>query len=205
MLIIINYFYAIIIGFLVTFPIGPGGLLCVQRTVKRGMKVGYLSAIGFIISDLIYGFIVLLASNFLNQYVKRDNLYLNIFISAVFIFIGLRLIFAEEHEIEDNSIHPLISGFIIGILNPGTIFVYMGIFHFFPIHLGFDNFYYTLEILLFIFLGSNILWFILTELIIHLKKLFTLHHFFIFDKIIGLIVSLFGIINLLKIILKMRG
>ena len=73
-----------------------------QRTVKRGMKVGYLSAIGFIISDLIYGFIVLLASNFLNQYVKRDNLYLNIFISAVFIFIGLRLIFAEEHEIEDK-------------------------------------------------------------------------------------------------------
>lgn len=173
--------------------------------MKRGLKIGYLSAIGFIISDLIYGFIVLLASNYLNQYIRRDNIYLNIFISSIFIFIGLKLFFTKEHELEDNSLHPLISGFVIGILNPGAIFVYMGIFHFFPIHLGFDNFYYSLEILLFIFLGSNILWFTITELIIHLKKLFTLHHFFIFDKIIGAIISLFGIINLLKIILKMRG
>lgn len=169
------------------------------------MKIGYLSAIGFIISDLIYGFIVLLASNFISQYVRKDNLYLNIFISSVFIFIGIKLFLTKEHEIEDNSLHPLISGFIIGILNPGTMIIYMGIFHYFPIPLGFDNLYFSIEILFFIFLGSNILWFILTELIIHVKTFFTLHHFFIFDKVIGILISLFGVINLIKTFLRMRG
>lgn len=205
MLYILNYVYAILIGFLITFPVGPGGLLCVQRTVKRGMKVGYLSAIGFIISDLIYGFIVLLGSSFIQKYISKDNIYLNIIITILFLTMGIRLLRSKNHEIEDNSVHPLISGLLMGLANAGTMFIYIGIFHFFPVELGFDNMYYTIEILFCIFLGSNILWFILTELIIHVKKFFSLQHFVIFDRIIGGIITTFGVVNLIKIVFNLKG
>ena len=205
MLSILNYIYAIFIGFFITLPVGPGGLLCVQRTVKKGMKIGYLSAIGFVISDLFYGFIVLLASGFISKYIRKDNLFLNIVITILFLYMGIKLLLSKEHEIEDNSIHPLLSGFLMGIANPGTLFIYIGIFHFFPIRLGFSNLYYTIEILFCIFLGSNILWFILTELIVHVKKFFTIHHFYIFDKIIGGIITTFGLVNLFEIFRRLRG
>lgn len=202
---ILNYFYAIIIGLLITFPIGPGGLLCVQRTVKKGMKAGYLSAIGFITSDLLYGFIVLLGSTFIQKYISKDNLFINIAVSFLFLYMGIKLLRSKEHEIEDNSVHPLISGFLMGLANPGTMFLYIAVFHFFPISLGFDNLYYTIEILFCIFLGSNIFWFVLTELIVHVKKFFTLHHFFIFDKIIGGTITLFGVANIIKILISLKG
>lgn len=202
---ILNYIYAILIGLLITFPVGPGGLLCVQRTVKKGMKAGYLTAIGFITSDLIYGFIVLLGSTFIQKYISKDNLFINIAISILFLYMGTKLLKSKEHEIEDNSVHPLISGFLTGMANMGTMFLYIGIFHFFPVELGFDNLYYTIEILFCIFLGSNILWFVLTELIVHVKQFFTIHHFFIFDKIIGGVITLFGVANIIKILVSLKG
>lgn len=205
MLSILNYLYAIFIGCLITLPIGPGGLLCVQRTVKKGMKVGYLSAIGFVISDLFYGFIVLLASSFIEKYISKENLIINVVITILFLYMGINLIISKEHEIEDHSIHPILSGFLMGFANPGTLFIYIGIFHFFPVKLGFSNLYYTIEILFCIFLGSNILWFVLTELIVHAKKFFTIHHFFIFDKIIGGIITIFGLVNLLEIFIRLKG
>lgn len=204
--IILNYLFAIFIGFLITFPVGPGGLLCVQRTIKKGMKTGYLSAIGFICADLFYGFVVLLSSNFIEKNINKDNLIINIIITSLFLFMGIKILKSKEHEIEDTTIHPTFSGFLMGIANPGTMFIYLGIFTFiFPVKLGFSNFYYTIEILFCIFLGSNLLWFVLTELIIHAKKAFSIHHFFIIDKIIGGIITLFGLINLVKIILELKG
>lgn len=205
MLFILNYLYAILVGCLITLPVGPGGLLCIQRTVKKGMKIGYLSAIGFILADLFYGFVVLLASSFISKYINKENLFLNILITILFLFIGTKLLFGKEHEIEDNSVHPLISAFFMGIANAGTLFIYLGIFHFFPAKLGFENLYYTIEILFCIFLGSNIMWFILTELIVHAKRFFTVHHFFLFDKIIGGIITAFGLLNLLKILMRLKG
>ncbi len=205
MLIILYYLYAVFIGFFISFPIGPVGLLCVQRTIKRGMKIGYISAIGIITADLFYGFVVLLASSYIEKYINKDNLILNLIISVLFLIIGVKLLNSKEHEIQDTFIHPALSAFFMGIANPGTIFIYLGIFAFFPVKLGFNNLYYSIEILFCIFLGSNILWFLLTELITHAKKLLSIHRFFIIDRIIGGFISCTGLFALIKILFRLKG
>lgn len=202
---ILYYLYAILIGAFISFPVGPVGLLCVQRTIKRGMKIGYISAIGIIIADLVYGFVVLLASTYIEKYINKDNIILNLFVSVLFLIIGIKILNSKEHEIEDTFIHPTLSAFFMGIANPGTLFIYLGIFTFFPIKLGFNNLYYSIEILFCIFLGSNILWFVLTELIIHAKKLLSIHRFFIIDKIIGGFISFAGLFSLIRILFRLKG
>lgn len=202
---ILNYLIAILVGIAITFPIGPGGLLLVQRTIKKGMKIGYISAIGFIIADLCFGFIVLLSSSFIDKFVQKDSVIINLIIAVTFLFLGIKILKNKEHDIEDSYLHPTLSAFLLGLANPGTLFVYIGIFTFFPAKLGISNPYYTIEILFCIFLGSNILWFILTELISHIKKFFTVHHFFMMDKIIGGFITLTGLTTLIKTILKMKG
>lgn len=64
----------IILGFSIAAPVGPIGLLCIQRTLNRGKLSGFISGIGAATADAIYGIIavfgVTLVSNFLlNQQV----------------------------------------------------------------------------------------------------------------------------------------
>lgn len=192
----------------ITFPIGPVGLVCVQRTIKKGSKNGYVSALGAISSDFVYGLLVLFATNYIDEYIKKDGYIINFFLAIIFITLGVKIMLSKEKkEIEDDFVHPALSGFFLGILNPGTIFMYLGIFTYFPVKLGINNLSYTIKILFFIFLGSNLLWIIITELLSHLKKQtqYPLHKIYIIDKIIGFIIFLLSIIPLYKAIKFWRG
>ena len=44
----------IFIGLAISVPLGPIGMLCVQRTLNRGRKYGFMTGLGATTSDLIY-------------------------------------------------------------------------------------------------------------------------------------------------------
>ncbi len=48
-------FKGIIIGFAIAAPVGPIGLLCIQRTLARGRWSGVLSGLGAASADALYG------------------------------------------------------------------------------------------------------------------------------------------------------
>ena len=58
-LIIINGF---IFGLVLAAPVGPVGVLCVQRTLSEGRMHGLLSGLGAAVADAIYGAIDAVAS-----------------------------------------------------------------------------------------------------------------------------------------------
>ena len=45
----------IIIGVLVSAPMGPIGMLCIQRTLNKGRWHGFVTGLGAALSDVIYG------------------------------------------------------------------------------------------------------------------------------------------------------
>ena len=47
----------VIIGILASAPMGPVGILCVQRTINKGRWYGFVTGIGATASDLIYALI----------------------------------------------------------------------------------------------------------------------------------------------------
>ena len=47
----------LIIGVLVSAPMGPVGILCVQRTLNKGRWYGFVTGIGATASDLFYALI----------------------------------------------------------------------------------------------------------------------------------------------------
>lgn len=47
----------IIIGIVVSAPMGPVGILCVQRTLNRGRWIGFATGVGAALSDIIYALI----------------------------------------------------------------------------------------------------------------------------------------------------
>ena len=44
----------IIIGVLVSAPMGPIGMLCIQRTLNKGRWHGFVTGLGAALSDVIY-------------------------------------------------------------------------------------------------------------------------------------------------------
>ncbi len=49
------WFKGMLIGFAIAAPVGPIGLLCVQRTLTRGRWSGVLSGLGAASADAVYG------------------------------------------------------------------------------------------------------------------------------------------------------
>ncbi len=48
-------FKGMLIGFAIAAPVGPIGLLCIQRTLARGRRAGVLSGLGAASADAVYG------------------------------------------------------------------------------------------------------------------------------------------------------
>ena len=46
---------ASVVGLLIAAPVGPIGLLCIQRTLSRGARIGVASGLGAATADAIYG------------------------------------------------------------------------------------------------------------------------------------------------------
>ena len=50
----------LVIGFSIAVPIGPMGLLCIQRTLSSGMRVGVCTGLGAATVNVIYGALIIL-------------------------------------------------------------------------------------------------------------------------------------------------
>lgn len=50
----------ITVGFSVAVPIGPMGLLCIQRTLRSGMRVGVCTGLGAATVNIVYGLVIIL-------------------------------------------------------------------------------------------------------------------------------------------------
>lgn len=52
---VIPFFKAALIGLSIAAPVGPIGLLCIQRTLAHGARVGFVSGFGAATADACYG------------------------------------------------------------------------------------------------------------------------------------------------------
>ena len=56
----VSLFAGLVIGFSIAVPIGPMGLLCIQRTLTSGMRVGVCTGLGAATVNVVYGGLIIL-------------------------------------------------------------------------------------------------------------------------------------------------
>ena len=62
-----------LIGMIASAPMGPVGVLCVQRTLKKGRWYGFFTGIGAAVSDIIYAAISGLGMSFVMDFVNNEQ------------------------------------------------------------------------------------------------------------------------------------
>ena len=88
----------IALGFSIAAPVGPIGILCIQRTLIQGRAAGFVSGLGAATADAIYGFLAVLGVGFLTGALIDHQTWLRLFGGLFLTVLGARLFFRRPSE-----------------------------------------------------------------------------------------------------------
>ena len=145
---ILTVIWGLVIGLLVSAPMGPTGILVIQRTLNKGWFPGFLTGLGAILSDVTYALITLFALTLVVDAIQEYEVALQI-IGGLFIA-GYSYFLWNSNPVEvmansnSQGVAPLISnrhklhvagilkyfftGFALTISNPMIVFFFLALF-----------------------------------------------------------------------------
>lgn len=196
----------IIVGLGASIPLGPIGILCIQRTLSKGKWSGFATGMGAAISDIIFSAIALLGLAFVNDFLTTYREWVMLFGGAVVAGFGLKIFITNPikqikrvQEGNHQYIQDFASSFIMTITNPGAIFLIIGMFAFIGIDSGSYEFGLVLApALLGVFIGTLGWWFTLSTVINMFRNKFRLKQLLVTNWIAGTIIMAIGIVSLFE-------
>ncbi len=91
-------FSGTIIGFLIAAPVGPIGVLCIQRTLFKGRAVGLITGLGAATADAFYGFIAGFGLMVLSGILTDQQWFLRLAGGIFLSYMGFKIIFSKPAE-----------------------------------------------------------------------------------------------------------
>ena len=120
----------IAIGVIISAPMGPVGILCLQRTLEKGRRTGFYTGVGASISDLFYCLLTGFGLSFIEDFLTRNQNIIQLLGSVVLIIFGVYLFRSNpSRRIKPPSagkISPhknILVGFLFTFSNPLIIFL----------------------------------------------------------------------------------
>ena len=197
-------FKGMLIGILASAPMGPVGILCVQRTLNKGRWYGFVTGLGATISDIIYALITGLGISFVMDFVSNEQtkFWLQIVGSIVLLVFGIITWRSDPTRNMHQSgtqkgtlFHNGWTAFWVTFSNPLIIFLFMGLFAQWAFIIPDHPVEMTIGYLSIIG-GALLWWFGLTWLVDTIRGKFDTNGIRIINKIIGSVVILFSLIIL---------
>ncbi len=191
----------IFMGFALAAPVGPIGLLCIQRTLHEGRLAGFVSGLGATVADMIYGCIAGFGVTVVSSFLVSQEKWLRLIGGAFICYLGFRIFFSKPAEQAAASagnglLKAFLSTFFLMITNPITIAVFMTMFAGMGAT-GMSGDYINVAALVGgISLGSAFWWLMLCGGVSLLRNKFTLQRMQWINRIAGTILVGFGVMAL---------
>jgi len=190
----------IIVGLVVSTPLGPMGVLCIQRTLNKGKSSGFSSGMGIATADAIFALIAGLGISFIIHFLSEQQLIIKMIGGLVIAFIGLKIFIAnpvkqlKKHRREGkNLFEDFISILFMALSNPLTIFLYIAIFaglNLQDVSTGYSS---ALLVVAGIFIGASISWFAISIVVNYFRARIRLRRLMWINRIAGMTIILFGV------------
>lgn len=197
----------LILGFSVAAPVGPIGVLCINRTINKNFAAGFVSGLGAATADLLYGLVAGLGLTAVSSYLIDHKLWIQSIGLLFLIYIGMKTIIKKENELEYKSVtdkgllKDYLSTLLLTITNPITILFFIAVFAGLGLTNTTNGIYSTIQLLLGVFIGSAIWWLFLSGLTARLKTRINNQIVKRIDLFSGILILFFGLliaINLVK-------
>lgn len=183
-----------LIGIVASAPMGPVGVLCVQRTLNKGRAYGLITGTGAALSDILYALITGYGLSFIYDFISNaSTLFWMQLVGAVIMFIfGLHTFRTDPVQNtrnvsrnKSNLLHNGVTGFFITLSNPLIILLFLGLFTPLQFMLPEQKLYYQFIGYLSIFGGAMLWWFFITYIISKLRASFDVRGIWIINRVIG--------------------
>lgn len=194
----------LLLGFAVAVPVGPIGLLCMDRSIRHGRLCGFSTGMGAALADTIYGAIAAFGISSILDMIMGYQKELRIFGGVILILVGIKMFLTPPPELQTakstgkrKSLIKLFSeSFFLTLSNPMTILGFMAVYAGLGIKAA--SMSEIMIVLLGVFLGSAMWWLSLSFGTFFLKQKLTQGFLNKFSKSAALIVGLFGIVALAR-------
>ena len=198
----------LIIGFSIAAPVGPIGVLCIQRTLGKGRIYGLLSGLGAATADSAYGLIAGFGLTFISSFLIGQQLWIRLIGGVFLLYLGLRTILSRPAQREreqpttirgESLLAAYVSTLFLTLTNPLTILSFAAIFA--GIGAGGANRSYisAAVLVLGVFLGSALWWVILSSGVSILRTKLNTQALRWVNRISGVIIITFGVLALLSL------
>ena len=97
-----TFLKGLLVGLTVALPIGPVGLLCLERTTCRGWRMGLSTILGMNLADIITAFAVLLGVGFITDFATAHGSIFKVIVGAIFLGVGAYLLHTRAKEAEEK-------------------------------------------------------------------------------------------------------
>lgn len=203
----------LIVGILASAPMGPVGVLTIQRTLNKGRWYGMVTGLGAAVSDIIYAAISLLGMSFVMDFIEnpRNMFWFKVIGGILLMFFGIYTYLSNP----TNNLRPAnpnkgslwhngITGFLVTFSNPLIILLFIALMARFefvvPEHYWEQGLGYIA-----IFAGALIWWFGLTYIINKVRNKFQVSTICKINRLIGSVVIIAGFLGFLWALLPNLG
>lgn len=202
----------LIIGIIASAPMGPVGVLTVQRTLNKGRWYGFVTGIGAAISDILYAAISLVGISLVMDFVEKPrNMFWLKLIGSVMLFIfGLYTFLSHPGKVKHvqgkrgSLMHNGFTGFLVTLSNPLIIFLFIALMARFDFVISRNYFAQSIGYMA-IFGGAMIWWFSLTAIIDKVRNRFQDNTVWKINRTIGVIVMVAALIGCILALLPKFG
>ncbi|MFT3752009.1 MAG: LysE family transporter [Paludibacter sp.] len=199
----------VLIGLCISVPLGPIGMLTIQRTLNRGQRYGIATGLGATTSDLIYTIITLFFLSFVLDFIEQHRFIIQLAGSLVVAGFGYYIFKANpstqpkpNETFKHSLLSDFFSSFALTFSNPLVLFVLIALFARFEF-IGNKTTLFVSIVGISSILGGALLWWnLLTFLVSRFKNNLNMRELKIINQITGIIIILIGCVGFILSIIK---
>lgn len=190
-------FSGLLIGILISAPMGPIGMLCIQRTLNKGRWPAFFTGVGAALSDLVYCLLTGLGLSFITDFVSANQAVLQILGSIVLAAFAFYLFrknptrsLQSRSDQPNNFFADFGTGFLFTFSNPLILFFIIGLFARFNFLVPEYQYYHYMAGYAGIFAGALIWWYTITYFVNKVRAHFNVRSMWLLNRAIAIILFL---------------
>jgi len=172
----VSFFHAMIAGLALAAPVGPVGLVCIRRTLSRGMLSGLLSGMGAAFVDALYASVAAFGVTIISSTLAKYSNVLMLAGGVLLCALGVHAI--RSHKVivaSDAPTHTIYgdfaSTFVLTMTNPATIIGFAALFSALGLTGEEGSRHGAIILVAGVFAGSSLWWLILSTTMHHIRHL----------------------------------
>ena len=212
---IIYLFKGMLVGLMVSIPLGPMGVLIIQRTLHKGPWSGFAAGMGAASADCFYAMVAAFGLGFVMNTVQTHELLLQILGGIFLIGIGLKIYFdnplkqvklrRRKGVSKKGLLGDFLSLFFLTVSNPITIVIFMAVFASMSVFGEASSITKQLLVVGGVLAGGGVWWYTVSTLVNIFRKKFRLRVLITINRVSGMLIASLGALVILMAFAPFRS